>query len=78
MNDSVLACDGCHSGASELLEILGSIINGFALPLKPEHVVFLDKALMPLHKPRCVANYLHQLTCACAAAARKPPPRPRR
>ena len=28
-----------HSGISELLEILGSIINGFALPLKEEHKV---------------------------------------
>ena len=25
-----------HNGISELLEILGSIINGFALPLKEE------------------------------------------
>ena len=31
-----------HNGIGELLEILGSIINGFALPLKPEHVVFLE------------------------------------
>ena len=29
-----------HNGISELLEILGSIINGFALPLKEEHKVF--------------------------------------
>lgn len=28
-----------HNGISELLEILGSIINGFALPLKEEHKV---------------------------------------
>lgn len=28
-----------HSGIAELLEILGSIINGFALPLKHEHKV---------------------------------------
>ena len=28
-----------HSGIAELLEILGSIINGFALPLKDEHKV---------------------------------------
>jgi hypothetical protein len=27
-----------HNGVSELLEILGSIINGFALPLKEEYV----------------------------------------
>ena len=26
-----------HNGVAELLEILGSIINGFALPLKEEH-----------------------------------------
>lgn len=28
-----------HNGIAELLEILGSIINGFALPLKDEHKV---------------------------------------
>lgn len=28
-----------HNGVAELLEILGSIINGFALPLKEEHKV---------------------------------------
>ena len=27
-----------NHGIGELLEILGSIINGFALPLKPEHL----------------------------------------
>merc|ERR550517_1978392 len=31
------------NGVSELLEILGSIINGFALPLKAEHKQFLVK-----------------------------------
>ena len=30
-----------HNGVAELLEILGSIINGFALPLKDEHKNFL-------------------------------------
>ena len=32
-----------HNGVAELLEILGSIINGFALPLKEEHKKFLLK-----------------------------------
>ena len=27
-----------HNGLAELLEILGSIINGFATPLKAEHI----------------------------------------
>lgn len=50
-----------HNGIAELLEILGSIINGFALPLKEEHKLFLVRALIPLHKPKCVAMYHQQL-----------------
>lgn len=42
-----------HNGIAELLEILGSIINGFALPLKEEHKLFLVRSLIPLHKPKC-------------------------
>ncbi|XP_068656033.1 serine/threonine protein phosphatase 2A 59 kDa regulatory subunit B' gamma isoform-like [Aristolochia californica] len=51
-----------HSGIAELLEILGSIINGFALPLKEEHKLFLVRALIPLHKPKCVSMYHQQLS----------------
>eukprot|EP00271_Cylindrocystis_brebissonii_P011429 TRINITY_DN28_c0_g1_i1.p1 TRINITY_DN28_c0_g1~~TRINITY_DN28_c0_g1_i1.p1 ORF type:complete len:541 (-),score=109.27 TRINITY_DN28_c0_g1_i1:1284-2906(-) len=51
-----------HNGVAELLEILGSIINGFALPLKEEHKMFLVRALIPLHKPKCVSMYLQQLS----------------
>lgn len=53
-----------HNGIAELLEILGSIINGFALPLKEEHRRFLKKALVPLHKPKCLALY-HQPLSYC-------------
>ncbi|VDO29824.1 unnamed protein product [Heligmosomoides polygyrus] len=42
-----------HNGIAELLEILGSIINGFALPLKEEHRTFLLRVLLPLHKVSC-------------------------
>lgn len=51
-----------HSGIGELLEILGSIINGFALPMKEEHKLFLVRALIPLHKPKPVALYHQQLS----------------
>lgn len=51
-----------HNGIAELLEIFGSIISGFALPLKEEHKVFLCKALIPLHKPKSVGIYHQQLT----------------
>ncbi|XP_071908307.1 serine/threonine protein phosphatase 2A 57 kDa regulatory subunit B' beta isoform-like [Coffea arabica] len=51
-----------HSGIAELLEILGSIINGFALPMKEEHKLFLVRALIPLHKPKPIALYHQQLS----------------
>ena len=38
------------NGIAELLEILGSIIHGFGVPVKPEHKNFLLKTLIPLHK----------------------------
>lgn len=50
-----------HNGISDLLEILGSIINGFVTPLKEEHKMFLIKVLMPLHKARTLSAYHAQL-----------------
>ncbi|RXK41298.1 protein phosphatase 2 (formerly 2A), regulatory subunit B' [Tremella mesenterica] len=50
-----------HNGIAELLEILGSIINGFALPLKEEHKIFLTRVLLPLHKAKSLALYHPQL-----------------
>ncbi|KAL1959389.1 hypothetical protein VTO42DRAFT_2192 [Malbranchea cinnamomea] len=49
------------NGIAELLEILGSIINGFALPLKEEHKLFLTRVLIPLHKPKSLSMYHPQL-----------------
>jgi serine/threonine-protein phosphatase 2A regulatory subunit B' len=51
-----------HNGIAELLEILGSIVNGFTLPLKEEHKEFLHKALLPLHKPKSLSLYHPQLS----------------
>lgn len=39
-----------HNGIAELLEVLGSVINGFSTPLKDEHKTFLMRVLLPLHK----------------------------
>ncbi len=57
----------------ELLEILGSIINGFAIPLKKEHLLFLQKALIPLHKPKCVSLYHQQLSYCIVQYVEKDP-----
>lgn len=62
-----------HNGVGELLEILGSIINGFALPLKEEHKDFLIKALIPLHKVKMLGSFFPQLTYCMAQYIEKDP-----
>merc|ERR1719359_2312931 len=62
-----------HNGVGELLEILGSIINGFALPLKEEHKDFLIKALIPLHKVKTLASFHQQLSYCMAQYVEKDP-----
>ncbi|ESO98000.1 hypothetical protein LOTGIDRAFT_201847 [Lottia gigantea] len=62
-----------HNGVAELLEILGSIINGFALPLKEEHKVFLLKVLLPLHKAKSLSVYHPQLAYCVVQFLEKDP-----
>ena len=38
------------NGAPELLDILASIISGFAVPLREEHIIFFKYIIIPLHK----------------------------
>lgn len=62
-----------HNGIAELLEILGSIINGFAIPLKSEHTDFLLKSLMPLHTPKSLSLYHPQLSYCVTQFVEKDP-----
>ena len=50
-----------------------SIINGFALPLKEEHKVFLIKALLPLHKAKTLSVYHPQLAYCIVQFLEKDP-----
>ncbi|CCF57782.1 hypothetical protein KAFR_0D01360 [Kazachstania africana CBS 2517] len=61
------------NGVAELLEILGSIINGFALPLKEEHKIFLIRVLLPLHKVRSLSLYHPQLAYCIVQFLEKEP-----
>lgn len=63
-----------HNGVAELLEILGSIINGFALPLKQEHKQFLEKVLIPMHKVKPLAVFHQQLAYCVTQFVNKDPP----
>lgn len=61
------------NGIGELLEILGSIINGFALPLKEEHKIFLCRILLPLHKVKSLSLYHPQLAYCIVQFLEKDP-----
>lgn len=50
-----------------------SIINGFALPLKEEHKVFLLKVLLPLHKVKSLSVYHPQLAYCVVQFLEKDP-----
>ncbi|KAJ7958716.1 Serine/threonine protein phosphatase 2A regulatory subunit [Quillaja saponaria] len=62
-----------HNGIAELLEIFGSIISGFALPLKEEHKMFLWRVLVPLHKPKSMGVYFQQLSYCVTQFTEKEP-----
>ncbi|CAI9094416.1 OLC1v1030155C1 [Oldenlandia corymbosa var. corymbosa] len=62
-----------HNGIAELLEIFGSVITGFALPLKEEHKIFLWRALIPLHKPKSLGVYFQQLSYCITQFLEKDP-----
>jgi serine/threonine-protein phosphatase 2A regulatory subunit B' len=49
-----------------VLEICGTIINGFAAPLKEEHQGFLLRVLL-LHQARGLHAYHHQLVYCCTS-----------
>lgn len=58
-------------GIAELLDILASIITGFAVPIKAEHRNMLVRALLPLHKSPAVMSYHSQLSYCMAIYASK-------
>jgi hypothetical protein len=51
-----------YPGVSELLELLGTIIPGFAMPLKTKHKTYLRRALIPLHRAKSLATFHAHLT----------------
>jgi len=62
-----------HNGIAEMLEILGSIVNGFAVPLKKDHKAFLIKSLIPLHIPKGLPTYHVQLSFCVTQFVEKDP-----
>nr|XP_016472642.1 PREDICTED: serine/threonine protein phosphatase 2A 57 kDa regulatory subunit B' beta isoform-like [Nicotiana tabacum] len=69
----VFETDQRHPGIGELLEIWGTIINGFSVPLKEDHKLFLVRVLVPLHKPKGMQVYHRQLTYCVTQFVQKEP-----
>lgn len=61
------------NGIAELLEILGSIINGFSVPLKKEHTVFLHSTLLRLLKANAEPHFHLQLNYCLTEFTSKDP-----
>ena len=53
-------------GVPELLEVVGSIINGLSAPIKVEHIEFLNHILLPLHSLPKI-DYFHPQLVYCVA-----------
>ncbi len=51
--------------ASELLYIMASIISGFAIPLREEHVLFFKNIIIPLHKVQ-TSNFFFDNLILCS------------
>jgi serine/threonine-protein phosphatase 2A regulatory subunit B' len=49
------------NGAAELLDIFASIISGFAVPLRDEHVIFFKTVIIPLHKVQTCPKFHNEL-----------------
>ncbi|KAA3678730.1 uncharacterized protein DEA37_0007757 [Paragonimus westermani] len=62
-----------YNGIGELLEIMESIINGFQVPLKEEHKMFLRRVLLPLHKAPTLMSYHSQLATCITEFLKKDP-----
>ncbi|WVY99126.1 hypothetical protein V8G54_031277 [Vigna mungo] len=62
-----------HPGIADLLEIWGTIINGFTVPLKEEHKLFLMRVLIPLHKTKGMQVYHKQLAYCVSQFVQKEP-----
>eukprot|EP00826_Nyctotherus_ovalis_P023787 TRINITY_DN1829_c0_g3_i1.p1 TRINITY_DN1829_c0_g3~~TRINITY_DN1829_c0_g3_i1.p1 ORF type:complete len:115 (-),score=4.28 TRINITY_DN1829_c0_g3_i1:692-1036(-) len=64
MNDSLLALiygSDEFNGAAELLTIFTSIVSGFSVPLKDEHIAFFKTIIIPLHKVQTSNLFFEEL-----------------
>lgn len=60
-------------GIAELLEVMGAIIKGLAVPLKPEHFELMHKILIPLYSAPGYLSFCAQLSYCIVQLVSKDP-----
>lgn len=55
-----------YAGINELMEMVTSIVNGFALPIRTENLIFIERVLIPLHSCQTI-TYFHDHVANCMA-----------
>ena len=50
-----------QNGAGEILDIYASIISGYAVPLREEHITFFKDVIIPLHKVQSCTVFFEKL-----------------
>ena len=54
-----------YNGVKECLNIMSSIVSGFSVPLRVEHINVFENNIIPLYKPQLCALYFNNLvTCS--------------
>ena len=61
------------NGVAELLEVMGAVIKGLAVPLKPEHFQWMHKILIPLHSAPGYLSFCGQLSYCIVQLVSKDP-----
>ena len=60
------------NGVEELLEVMATIISGFSIPLREDHINFFNKILIPLHKNKCEQYFEKLNTCTILFLGKDP------
>ena len=50
-----------YNGVKELLDVMSSIVSGFAIPLRNEHIIFFKNIITPLYKSESCNLYFNNL-----------------
>lgn len=57
---SLIHEEDSFKGTAEMFEVLYTIVHGYAVPLRQEHIDFFNNVMVPLHKVRTYPTFYDQ------------------